>query len=228
MLFRNLAKKFGLAAILIAVGSIVQAQSAPDIAEQTIQTCLTSEVSAEAFSRDLSLLGWQRIANADLTEEHLHNWAALRLVESMGFGKASAVRWQAAWELATQGASGVRRLVLVENSQSLQLFFEHPQKDGFLEAGIQTYPAGAHLSCAFVVLPILSKKLLQPLHQKRLNDSMPPVVFLNPQQFDTAGTKRRLNISLLRNDEISQLIQTDFPYIASVNTGQSLRKEVPQ
>ncbi|MDW3225109.1 MAG: hypothetical protein R8G34_19845 [Paracoccaceae bacterium] len=226
--FRNVAKKFSMAAALIAFGSIVQAQSTPDKAEQTIQTCLTSEFSADSLSSSLSLLGWQRVANADLTEEHLHNWAAIRLIQSMAFGKASAVRWQAAWELALKGAGGVRRLVPIEDSQSLQFFFEHAEMNGFLEAGVQTYPAGAHLSCEFVVLPVLAEKSLQPLHQNLLNDSMPPVVFLKPQQFDTAGIKRQLNMSLLKNDEISQLTETDFPYIAHVSTGQSMKNVVPQ
>lgn len=221
----NAAKTFGVAAVLCIASSIAQAQNTPDTTEQTIEACLTTNITAEALSSYLQRLGWQRVANTDLTEAQLSQYAARRLSEDMAFGQASAVRWKDAWQRALKNSGGLRRLVVVEGGMSQQLFFEHPEQDGFLEAIIQNVPKFDQLLCSFVVLPQIAANSLSPLSQTQMNDGVPAIVQLRPQSFDTTDTKRNLNMRLLNTAKIAQFIETEFPYIAYVATTQSRQKK---
>ncbi len=215
------ARAFSAVFVCLLLATSANAQSARDLTELTVDRCLSAQPSLEAITDALETLGWQRVPYAELTDEHLYNWAAARLKDELVFTSQTSAFWQNAWDRLQLNASGLCKKTDAGSAQSRTVLFAHQEDDHVLQLIVENNGAFDQSRCSFVVRPSFAANSMASA-ESELTDTMPTIVALKPQEFGDEKVMRNLQINLFRRAAISDFIGEDFPFVAMVETQLSI------
>lgn len=217
----NIRHACALVAALCLIGTNGQAQSTRDITELTVQACIAETPTLKAMTDALAHIGWTRVKQADMSDEQLYHWASQHLIDQMTFASQGADFWKFKWDRTQTNARGLRRKVEEVGLDVSTIYFGHENDSHVLQLVLQNTDSFDYAVCSFVAKADFAASLA-PIVNTELNDSMPAIVVLRPQEFGGGGVTRTLRIRLLRNEAISGLLEEDFPFIAQISSTQRI------